>query len=290
MEIHSGENMDTSVLAALIAAGITSGASILAALITRDTAISVERIKQEKAKKKAQSGSSPHQWIELKRRWVRSIGYPVAVLVALAGGFSVFQLTYDGTAARLERSLPDIPGFKKRIYANIGLGFIYPEGWEIEDYAWRFGGGQLEIVADRNSDGKIETQGLTVEINNIAKHHWPDPQSEFEHFEQQLKERCVASKKASESLSGGQHVAALFTCHREKGSWSQDEWTYLYQLQPSRCVRLKIVAWSDINPSAPARARFDQERRQFLQYLQLDRIKIQSLIDGVQTGCDATPA
>jgi hypothetical protein len=103
----------------LVAAMITAVGSIAAAVITGATTFVIERIK-------AGSISPPHRW-----KWVRRLGYPVAILAVVVATVWVFYLFHDNTASRLAAALPNIPDYKKRIYTQIGLGFVYPAKWEV---------------------------------------------------------------------------------------------------------------------------------------------------------------
>ena len=131
--------MDTVLLPTVI----TTVGSIVTAVITGVTTLVIELIKNERL----DPGSL---W-----KWVTRLGYPVALLTAAVAGFWVFSLVHDDTASRLTKALPDLQDYKKRIYANVGLGFVYPKTWQIEDYAFRFGGGDLEAVSARDATGLI---------------------------------------------------------------------------------------------------------------------------------------
>jgi hypothetical protein len=206
-------------------------------------------------------------------RFTKRLGYLLVAIIAAVASLSVYYLLYDydRTASRLEKALLKIEGYKPKIYANIGLGFVYPQNWQIEDYGFRFGGGEIELVRDRSPDGLIETQGMTVAVENIAEHHWGDPQSQFEHIEVDLREKCnVSFKHERENIANG-HTADVFRCSRStsKGGTQKqvDERLYLYQL--SKCVRLRIESWTSLS-GAPLRTSFDEELKQFLQNMRLD--------------------
>jgi hypothetical protein len=262
--------MDNATLTALI----TVGGSIAVAIITGSTALITEAIKRGEP-------SADASW----RRWLKNLGYPIAALLIIIAGVVVFQLDHDGAAARLSKELPTISYHTKRIYPSVGLGFTHPQKWEVEDYAFRFsGGGEMRLVGTRSADGHIETQGATISIENIAEHHWKDPESEFRHLEDGLDMRCKSPRKSRETaaIANGRQ-AALFKCDRMlRNGGIADERIYWYQL--SRCLRLKIRGWSDLE--GKAKDGFMQEFNQFVSNIRLDDIKIHSLINGKQTGCE----
>jgi hypothetical protein len=256
--------MDNSVLAALI----TAAASVIVAFISSFTTL----LKSGKL--------SDSRW-----QWIKPFGYYIAFALVISGAVAVYYLQSDGTAARLAKDVPTLPDYTKRIYANVGLGFVHPNNWELEDYAFRFGGGSdLRLVASRDENGHYETQGILISIVNIAKHHWNEPESEFLHFEDQLKVDCVPFgwTRGTGSFANGRH-ATLFTCSRElRSKGRRDEQVYWFQL--TRCVRLKIRSWSTL--SGKARASFEQELPLFLRNLRLDSRKIDSLENERETRCD----
>ena len=257
----------------LLTTFITVAGSILVAVITGGTALITELIKSQKI-------PADSLW-----RWLKNLGYPIAFALVIVTGVLVFHFDYDGTASRLSKDLPTIPYHTKRVYPSVGLGFIHPQKWELEDYAFRFsGGGELRLVSNRSDDGHFETQGALISIENIAEHHWRDPESEFLHLEDALNVRCKTPRKPRETaaIANGRQ-AALFKCDRMLRSGGiSEERIYWYQL--SRCLRLKIRGWSDLN--GKAKDHFLQEFNQFISNIRLDDTKIQSLINGKQTGCE----
>src|SRR5690348_14072236 len=99
---------------AVLAAIVTGVGSVVTALITAVTTLRAERLKRDSPRE--DSGGKPVV--------VALIGYLVAAVIVLGAGGFVFYLVHDGTYSRLNAALPDIPNYKKRIYANIGLGFV----------------------------------------------------------------------------------------------------------------------------------------------------------------------
>ena len=247
------------------AAIITGLGSIVAAAITGVTTLTAERIK---------NGALPRtsRWM-----WLKATGYWAAAGIVIGASIWVFSLVYDGTYRRLNSALPDLSEHKKRIYAKVGLGFVYPSKWQLEDYAFRFGGGEMELVRDRSSDGRadIETQGVSIAVENIAAHHWNKPQSEYVHFSEELKKKCDLSFVGPEkAVISGWRQADLFKCSRSsetetQGKKTGEERTYFYQL--SKCVRLKIETWSWL--SGPPQQEFYEELDEFLHNLMLDEAK-----------------
>ncbi len=52
----------------------------------------------------------------------------------------------SAAAARLDDSLRAPSGFQKKIYPNLGFGFIAPKAWQVEDYTTRFGIADIDVV------------------------------------------------------------------------------------------------------------------------------------------------
>jgi hypothetical protein len=260
--------MDNGLLATII----TVGGTIVVAIITGLTTLITELIKIGKI-------PPDSTW-----RWTRTFGYPIALLIIVVVGSLVFYLQYDGTTSRLTKELPSLPFHTKRIYPNVGLGLLYPQKWEVEDYAFRFGGGDMGLIRARSDDRHFETQGVSIGIGNIAEHHWNDPESEFRHVEDGLKDRCVQSgwSRGTISIANGRQ-AALFKCESLlKSGGRRLEQIIWYQL--SRCLRLRIRSWSTLG--GEANTVFNQEFSQFLNNMRLDDVKILALINNKQTSCE----
>ncbi len=247
---------------AVAAAIITTVGSVLAASITAGTAVLVERIKGQPVDPRSRWG-----WI---KRYGYLLGALIVVLVIVLAGSWVFYLLYDTTTSRLEHALPNVPGYKKRVYSSVGLAFAYPQNWQIEDYAFRFGGGgEMELVSDRSPDGLFETQGIVIGLDNIAEHHWADPQSQFHHVETQLQQRCNKSlTRVKASIAEGR-IADLFKCSRSTNEGQIDERLYFYQY--SKCISLRIRSWTSLN--GVPKSRFESELDRFTQYLRIDEAK-----------------
>jgi hypothetical protein len=259
--------MDT----ALLSTGITVIGSVIVALISSGTTLITLLIKKGTI-------SPTSFW-----KWVKLLGYPLAALLIIGFGGWIFYLLYDGTASRLQKAVPEMANYNKRIYANVGLGFAYPKTWEVEDYGFRFGGGPIALVSLRETDGIHELQGIEFRIDSIAKHHWDDPESEYKHLEKALQKKCTHWSREAATVSNG--AATVFKCtwaNTEKNV-EQKEWHYWYQL--SQCVRLKATAWSSIQ--GPQRAKFEQEMTQVMQLVRMDEIKIAELKNAKKSRCEA---
>ncbi len=236
---------------AIAAASITALGTIMAAVVAAATA-GLTR--------------DPNSAWNLSRRY----GYLLGAVIVVLAGSAVFFLLYDGTETRLRNALPNIPGFQPRIYTNIGLGFIYPQDWDVEDYAFRFSGGEMELVRKRPSNSN-ERQWVFIRIENIAEHHWLNPQTELTHIMEANKKRCKESSGPERaSLANGLYYADRFTCNLFSSAGEPIfEETYLYPL--SRCIRLRIE--SGTKESGAARGEFDSELVNFLSGIRLDRAK-----------------
>lgn len=199
----------------------------------------------------------------------------VLALAVLTGG-AVWYVVSDGTEARLWRALPELPDHRKQIYASAGFGFVYPRKWDLEDYAFTFGGGG-EVALVRDRDGEFETQSIRFSLVDIPEHHWHDAQTEFVHFREQLNRRCQLPWREEVKTIGNGRQATAFTCRRKIATGGKtflvDETTYWHQL--AKCVRLRADVRSELHDNAARRA-FDAEQAQILQYLRFDDLKLVS--------------
>ena len=74
------------------------------------------------------------------------IGKPTTKTLA-----TVTQITDAGR--RLEDALRASSGYQKKIYPQLGFGFIAPKAWQVEDYATRFGVADIDVI-QRYTDTK----------------------------------------------------------------------------------------------------------------------------------------
>lgn len=74
---------------------------------------------------------------------------------------------------RLDDSLRAPSGYQKRIYSNLGFGFIAPKAWQVEDFATRFGVADIDVI-QRYTDEKavigVEYKLIPVQPNYVNDH------------------------------------------------------------------------------------------------------------------------
>ena len=109
----------------------------------------------------------------------------IGIIPALITGFITWQAgkpkrdvsqaaaEISDAAKRLDDSLRAPSGFQKKVFPNLGFGFIAPNAWKVEDYTTRFGVADIDVV-QRYTDEKgvigVEYKLMPVQPNYVNDH------------------------------------------------------------------------------------------------------------------------
>ena len=185
------------------------------------------------------------------RRWWQSLTAPQATLIAallgavpaVISGVVAYQAATStkrvpgGVESSIRETLPSKVGFSPRVYPRIGLGFIAPDGWVVDDAAVRLGGGEIDVV--KRYEVTKAAVGVKFRIRsvqpNYVEHHETEVQNELDPL---LKVDPDAS--AQEVMLGGR-PATQIRYKKPTGNLVGDVRYYWIRLDPR--VKLEILCF-----------------------------------------------
>jgi hypothetical protein len=246
--------MDVSIIAALIGAL----GSIAAGAITPVIAAASGR--------QGEAGYPPN-----RRRW--RLVLVVIALIALAVGVLIISVLYDGTRQRLSEALPARQGFRQVIYEKVGLGFLLPSHWEVDDASFRFGGGDIDLIRDHDPTAASISQGIKLRLINVQETYVNNPEAEYDNELAVLEGIDPHASVRDVQLAGRSGKTFVYKQHAgERPNYVQRTWIRVVP-------RVKLEVLSVSNLDEKARQAFSAERDDILKSLIIDGKKTAKLAE-----------
>jgi hypothetical protein len=157
------------------------------------------------------------------------------------------------------------------IYEGIGLAFCKPEGWELDDAAWRLGGGEVNLIKTYDQVEASISQGVALRIRTVQQNYVGNPLKAIKNqldVDRGLDPQAIAE---STTISGLPATRFRFTQSTGKRiGHIQRIWVRL-----SDRARLEVIVFSNLE--SDARLPFQEAADQFLRTITLDPIKLHEL-------------
>ncbi len=195
----------------------------------------------------------------------------VGITSLLVGGMIVY-LSYDSTKWRIKASLGKNNNYKRIIYEKVGLGFLIPYHWKIDDSAFKFGGGEIMLRRDYNPQTNRVIQGIQFNYVNIQDIYIKNFNDEIKNHITNFQE--IGAKIFVKDVTFSEKKAKLF-CIKQPlpmGKERDIEMTWVY-ITPF----VKFVVSSFSEAEGKALRDFKSERDIIIQSLVLDDKKISEL-------------
>ena len=205
-----------------------------------------------------------------------TIGFVTTVVIGafLVGGVIAYVF-YDGTHRRIQGMLPTTPGHQKVIYKEVGLGFLLPSHWTLNDAVKRIGGGELDLVRDTNPQTSKATQGIKIKFLNVLAPYVNNHQAEINNQLDILKGFDPNATVYDVTVGNitCKEFSYLFPIVDSKGSTVAQAKMIWAWITPH--VKIQIGIWNELE--GQARTEFDQEVRKIIDSIVLDQRKISQL-------------
>jgi hypothetical protein len=240
--------VDTTVLAALIGAMGTIAAAVITATLQA---------------RESQSSAPP-------RHGFRKVLVLIGVLSAVVG-LAIKVSLYDWTDHRIRAALATKSGYRQVVYDKVGMGFLLPDQWTIDDASFRFGGGDIDLIRDYDPQFNSISQGIRLRFLSVQKNYVNSPVDEFGNEEETLKDIDPQVRMIDVTLDG--RPAKRFLYKQKAGErFNYIERTWV-RLTPR--VKLEVIAVSNLDDKA--RQVFNTERDRIIESLVIDTKKISAL-------------
>lgn len=208
------------------------------------------------------------QGLHKRRRWKLAI---LIVVIAAVVGILIAYVLRDATRQRLTEALPPRQGYRPVMYEKVGLGFMLPQHWRVDDAAFRFGGGDIDLIRDFDPRAFSISQGIKFRLINVQENYVNNPQAEYENELAVLKEIDPAVTNAQVSLAG---MNGMTFTYRQRGG---DRMIYAERMWVRVVPRVKLEVYSVSNLDQAARRAFSEERSDILKSLVIDETKRREL-------------
>jgi hypothetical protein len=237
--------MDSAIIASLIGAVGT----VIAAFVTANYG--------------QQAGTTPPP----RRRWLPL----VIALVALSVAGSIWFLLYDGTYHRINQALGMREGYHKVLYATVGVGFLLPNQWRVDDASFRFAGGDVDLIRDYDPNAASISQGIKLRFLNVQENYVNDPGAEYGNEMEVLSQIDPKVSEDDTRIGGLPGKKFVYTQRTgQRTGYVERTWIHL-----SPRVKLEILSFSNLDETA--RPLFDKERDEILQSFVVDQEKVSKL-------------
>jgi hypothetical protein len=207
------------------------------------------------------SGRRAVGWRRLTPAQATLLAALIGVVPAAITGVVAYQAA-SGPSARslqgnLKSKLSPRTGFTAKIYPRLGLAFMSPDGWAVDDAAVSLGGGEIDIVK------RYETTRAAIGVKfrvrsvqpNYVDHHDVEIQNELDPL---LKIDPTAS--ATEVIIGGRVPATFIQYKKPTGQLVGDVRYWWIRLDP----RVKLEIYSFVYTTSPDRDEFWKEVNEIL--------------------------
>lgn len=240
--------MDSTIVAALIGALGTVAASVITAILqTRDSQSSA-----------------------VSRHGFRKTLLLVGILSAFVG-LAIKISLYDWTDHRIRAALATRLGYRQVVYDKVGIGFLLPDQWTIDDASFRFGGGDIDLIRDYDPEFSSISQGIKLRFLSVQKSYVNRPDDEFGNEEETLKSIDPQVQVVDVVIDG--HSAKRFVYKQKAGerfNYIERTWVHL-----TPRVKLEVIAVSNLDDKA--RQVFDAERDRIVESIVIDAKKVTAL-------------
>src|SRR3954462_3739375 len=196
------------------------------------------------------------------------------ILIALIVGGSIAFVIYDGTYNRISQVLPERDGYRKIIYARLGVGFLLPNHWRVDDPSYRFGAGDIDLIRDYDPNAASISQGMKLRFLNVQENYVNNPEAEFGNMLQALLRIDPNAVALDTSLAG--HAGKKFVYVQSGGArLGHFDRTWVH-LTPR--VKLEISSFTNLDEST--RTVFNAERDRILESFVIDNKRVSKLSAG----------
>jgi hypothetical protein len=205
------------------------------------------------------------------------VGRPVLMLLiglgatTILGAITVRCVLSDPAAKRLQSRLSKIESCNPVIYEKVGLAFCKPEGWELDDAAWQFGGGEVNLIKTYDQVAASISQGIALRVRTVQQNYVENPEKAIQNQLDVDRSHDPQATVAPMTLSGLRATRFRYvqSTGRRMGH-VQRIWVSL-----SRRARLEVLVFSNLGPEA--RLPFEETAEQFLRTLTLDTARLHEL-------------
>ena len=239
--------MDTTLLAAIIGAFATLGAAVISAAY------------------------GMLQGIEF-RTLSRLPLYMVSIVgIATTAAGSIYLVLCDPTEARIRAALPDLTGYEQVVYARVGVGFLIPDHWQVDDASFRFGSGDIDLIKNIDPAAGSISQGIKLRLVNIQKTYVNNPEAAIDN--QLAVWRVIDPDASVRSATFAGRPANRFAYKQVTGQRT----AYIEQTWIRLTNRVKLHVISVSNLDSESRQIFERERDGILQAFVIDEDRLQEL-------------
>jgi hypothetical protein len=202
------------------------------------------------------TGTKASGWRSLSSAHATLLAALIGAIPATLTGLIAYRAALPASGrtfkSALEGRLSPKAGFSARVYPRLGLAFMAPDSWIVDDAAVPLGGGEIDVVK------RYETSKAAVGIKfrirsvqgNYVSHHDAEIQNELDPL---LKVDPGAS--AAEVLIGGRQAATMIQYKKPTGLLFGDVRYWWIRLDP----RVKLEIYGFIYTSSPDRVEFWSE-------------------------------
>jgi hypothetical protein len=210
------------------------------------------------------------------RRQSGLAGRTFTLLIALSATTALSLITArfalsDPTAKRLRSKLSTIENCDPVIYEKVGLAFCKPDGWELDDAAWRLGGGEVNLIKTYDQVAASISQGIALRVRTVQQNYAGNPEKAIQN--QLDVDRGHDPRATAEPTTLAGLPATRFRYTQSTGQRTghiQRIWVSL-----SNRARLEVIVFSNLEPEA--RLPFQEAAEQFLRTIKLDTAKLHEL-------------
>jgi hypothetical protein len=196
------------------------------------------------------------------------------ILIALIVGGSIAFVIYDGTYNRISQSLPEKDGYRKVIYARVGVGFLVPNHWRVDDASFRFASGDIDLIRDYDPNAASISQGMKLRFLNVQENYINNPEAEFGNMKRALLRIDSNVSDLDTKLAGRSGKKFLYTqSSGDRLSYIERTWVHL-----TPRVKLEISSFTNLDEST--RTVFNAERDRILESFVIDNKRVSKLSAG----------
>ncbi|HEY6253157.1 MAG TPA: hypothetical protein VI685_24635 [Candidatus Angelobacter sp.] len=203
------------------------------------------------------------------RRWKFAL---IIILIAASVGTAIAFVGYDGTYHRLSQDLPEKNGYRKIIYDRVGIGFLLPNQWRVDDASFRFASGDIDLIRDYDPNAASISQGMKIRFLNVQENYVNNRTAEIENHRVTL-QRIDRKESDYDTKIAGHDDAHRFVFTQSTGSrlaYVERNWIWLTER-----VKLEISSFTNLDQST--RSIFNEERDRILESLVIDNRKLSKL-------------